>query len=252
MSNKTWRIIGRIIKYTALAAVFSVSAIILWRIFSSGDPKSVKTVIPNEALVEAYEREGDGLYTYYQKQGTLTRTEESYGYFGVTQVTVIPEANQIQVVFRYNNSTLRNMEAELGLENKSLSRDADLFDVSIAISTDLTPDNTEDNAYSAKEHPDSVAETRYHPTEKYTVKDTKNVYNYRKYVFENVSIEDLTLAVYVDIYYKGNDANGNAVTPNYSEKSKGTLCIYDYKSENIEKMLTSSDIEAIKAWRKED
>ena len=253
MSNKAWRIIGKLIKYRALAAVFSVSAIIIWRIASSGDPKSVKALIVNDAVADAYNNSpDDGLYMYYQEQGQLTRTEENYGYFGVTHVTVIPEANQIQVVFRYNNSTLRNMESELGLENKSLSRDEDHFDVSIAISTDLTPENTEDNAYSAKEHPDSVAETRYHPTEKYTVKDKKNVYNYRKYVFENVSIEDSTLAVYVDIYYKGKDANGNTVTPNYSEKPKGTLCIYDYKSENIERELSLTDINAIKAWRKED
>ena len=252
MSSKVWRTVGKVIKYMALVAVFSVSAIILWRIFSSGDPKTVKTVIPNEALVEAYQKEGDGLYMYYQGQGTLTRTEENYGYFGVTQVTVIPEAEQIQVVFRYNTSTLRRMEEELGLESKTLSRDDDVFDVSLAISTDLTPDNAEDNAYSAKEHPESVSETRYRPTEKYTVKDRKNVYNYRKYVFQNVSIEDMTLAVYVDIYYKGPDKSGDTTVPDYSAKPKGTLCIYDYKSENITRELSQNDIDAIKAWKKED
>jgi len=252
VSNQTWRTIGKIIKYLALTAVFSVSAIIIWRIASSGDPKSVETLIANEAVAKAYAEKGDGLYTYYQEQGKLTRSEDNYGYFGVTQVTVIPDADQIQVVFRYNNSTLRKMEEELGLESKSLSRDEDVFDVTLAVSTDLTPDKTDDNAYSSKEHPEAVAETRYYPTEKYTVKDKKNVYNYRKYVFRNVSIEDLTLAVYVDIYYKGEDAKGNAVTPDYSAKPKGTLCIYDYKSANIERKLTSDDIDAIKAWRKED
>lgn len=252
MSNKAWRTIGKIIKYTALTAVFAVTAVILWRIFSSGDPKSVKTVIANESLCDAYYENGDELYMYYQDQGVLTRTEGNYGYFGVTQVSIIPDANQIQVVFRYNTSTLRNIESDMGLESKVLSRDADLFDITLAISTDLTPDKTEDNAFSSKEHPESVAETRCFPTESYTVRDKKNVYNYRKYVFENVSIEELTLAVYVDIYYKGEDANGNTVTPNYSEKPNGTLCIYDYKSENITRKLTSDDIDAIKAWRKED
>ena len=148
MSNKAWRTIGKIIKYTALTAVFAVTAVILWRIFSSGDPKSVKTVIANESLCDAYYENGDELYMYYQDQGVLTRTEGNYGYFGVTQVSIIPDANQIQVVFRYNTSTLRNIESDMGLESKVLSRDADLFDITLAISTDLTPDKTEDNAFS--------------------------------------------------------------------------------------------------------
>ncbi len=251
MSNKAWRTIGRIIKYIAFAAVFSVSAIIIWRISSSGDPSSMDTVIANEAVSEAYREKGD-LYMYYQGQGKLTRAEENYGYFGITQVAVIPDADQIQIVFRYNTSTLRRMEQELGLGHKSLSRDEDVFDVTLTTSTDLTPENKEDNAFSSKEHPEAVLETRYFPTGSYTVRDKKNVYNYRKYVFENVSIEDLTLAVYVDIYYNGKDANGNEVTPDYSKKPKGTLCVYDYKSENITKKLTNNDIDAIKAWRKED
>jgi len=252
MSNKAWRTIGRIIKYTAFAVVFSVIILLVWRIASSGDPKSMKTLTGNEALASAYAENGDGLEVYYQEQGKLTRSEGNYGYFGVTQVRIIPDADQIQVVFRYNTSTLRYMEDDLGLERGTLLRDEDHFDVSLVISTDLTPERTDDNAFGEKDHPESVSEKRYFPTEKYTVKDKKNVYNYRKYVFEGVSIEDLTLAAYVDVYYKGKDANGNTVTPDYLEKPKGTLCIYDYKSENITKKLTSDDIDAIKAWLKED
>ena len=236
----------------ALLAVFSVSVLLIWRIASSGDPRSVKTLIGNEALATAYAENGESLTVYYQEQGKLTRSEGNYGYFGVTQAVFIKEADQVQVIFRYNTSTLRYMEEELGLPAKSLSRDEDVFDVTIAVSTDLTPDRTDDNAFGAKDHPESVSEERYFPTEKYTVRDKKNVYNYRKYVFEGVSVEKRTLAVYVDVYYKGKDANGNRVEPDYSEKPKGTLCIYDYKSGNVPVKITNDDIAAIKAWRKED
>ena len=248
VSNRVWRIIGKVIKYTALTCVFAVCAFMIWRIASSGDPDSMEALIVTPEIAEAYEANGENLRVYYQKQNTLTRTEENYGYFGVTFVSIIPEADQIQVVFRYNNSTLKNVAEDLGFDRNKFSREDDIFDVSLAISTDLTPDKADDNAYSAKEHPESVSEKRYFPTEEYTVKDTKNVYNYKKFVFEGVSVDELTLAVYVDIYYKGPDQNGAATVPNYEEKPMGTLIIYDYKSRNIDRKLSSDDIAAIKAF----
>lgn len=245
MSNRVWRATGRVIKTLALVFVFSVCALVLWRIFSSGDPDSMTKISVSKATYEAYEKHGDDLRIYRQNQNNITRAEKNYGYFSVTQVYIIPEANQIQVVFRYNNSTLKYVAEDLGL-GEVPSREEDIFDISLAISTDLTPDRTDDNAYSAKEFPDSVSEARYFPSE--TVEsDTKTVYNYRKYIFENVSLTDLSLAVYVDIYYKG-----NGTVPDYSEESMGTLCIYTYAEENIERGLTNADRDALIAWKEKE
>ena len=223
----------------------------MWRLFSSGDPKSMKTLTVTNDIYDSYEENGS-LRIYKQNQNTITRAENNSGYFAVTQVAIIPEVNQIQVVFRYNNSTLRSIEKDLELEKGSLLREDDLFDISIVINTDKTPERKDDNAFSATDRPESVSEKRYFPTESYTERDTKNVYNYRRYVFENISVEELTLAVYVDIYYKGPDAKGNEKIPEYSEKPDGALCIYDYKSRNRTVKLVSRDIEAIKSYKKEE
>ncbi len=248
MSNKTWRNVGRVLKYCGLVIVFTVCGILLWRIFSSGDPQSVKTLMVSDATYSAYQEKGDELCIYYQNQQPLTRAEHNYGFFGVTDVSFIPEADQLQVVFRYNNSTLKNV-AELLKYDHVHGRDEDVFDISVVINTDKTPDRTDDNAFSAVEYPESVSAKRYFPSQ--VKSEKKNVYNYRKYIFENVSLDELTLAVFVDIYYKGNDSNGNAVTPNYGEAALGTLCIYDYKSENIKKTLTSADLAALEEWKKQ-
>ena len=251
MSNNSWRIIGRILKYTIYLFVFSVCALMIWRLCSSGDPKSMKTLTVTDSVYDAYKNDGN-IEIYRQNQNSLTRAENNLGYFGITQVAIIPEAHEIQVVFRYNTSTLRNIEKDLGIKKDTLLREDELFDLTLAISTDKTPDIKDDNAFSSSERPESVSEKRYFPTEKYTESDAKNVYNYRRYVFENVDIDDLTLAVYVDIYYKGNDAQGNAVVPNYSEKPNGTLCIYDYKSKNRPVELNKHEIEALNTYKKDE
>ena len=251
MSNRNWRIAGRLIKYFALTVVFSVCAIVLWRIFSSGDPKSMKTLMVSDATYNAYVETGDSLEMYYQKQLEMTRAEYNSGYFKVSQVAIIPGADQVQLVFRYNNSTLRYVERDLGLsETQRLSREDDLFEISIVKNTDLTPDKTDDNAYNAKDYPESVKAERYYPSEVITEK--KNVYNYRKYIFEGISVDELTLAMYVDIYYKGEDKNGNAIVPDYAigTVGSGTLCIYDYKSEKLERALTSADVASLEEFGK--
>ena len=251
MSNRNWRIAGKIIKYAALTVVFSVCAIIIWRIASSGDPTSVKTLMVSDATYEAYTEENENLTVYYQNQLKMTRAEYNSGYFQVSQVAIIPAGDQIQLVLRYNNSTLRAIEDSLGFpKDKLLSRDDDLFEVSIVKATDLTPDRTDDNAFSAKDYPESVKEERYYPSQ--MMSERKNLYNYRKFVFEDISVDELTLALYVDIYYKGEDKDGNAIVPNYEKGTvgSGTLCIYDYKSEDLTRKLTSRDRAALTEFGK--
>ena len=82
--------------------------------------------------------------------------------------------------------------------------------------------------------------------------DRKNLYNYRRFVFEldsaGLSLSDLTekellLAVYADIYYKGD--------VNYEEPAYGTLCLYDYITEIEDCRLTRKDRAAIKDYLEE-
>ncbi len=238
------RIVGRVIKYTVIVLIFAVIFFLLWRAFFSDImPKSMEELIVTDSLKSAYA--DGGITLKYQKLDHITRVQltekeereqerlSNYGYFAITRVDIIPEADQVQVVFRYNNSTLRALKDDYGLSNVP-PRDADLYDLSIVLATDLTPDNDKDNLRSDAE---SVALTRYFPTKSYTVTDEKNMYNYRKFVFEGVSIEELTLALYVDIYYNEDI--------NYDKIAYGTLCIWDHITEEHTRELSGDDIKKL-------
>ena len=49
-----FRITWKLIKFLFFALVFSVIALLFWRVFSSGDPKSMKALTPNDRLATAY------------------------------------------------------------------------------------------------------------------------------------------------------------------------------------------------------
>ena len=204
--------------------VIAVNAIMLWRVLFSGDPTKIQRLTINEGLREAY---ADGqLLLETQEQRTLTAS----GLFAVRECVFIPEANQIQIVVRYNNSTLRQLAKDYGLE-KVPEKTEELFDVSIVKTIDKTPMDITDNT-----DPEMLCEERYHPTGK-PVEAYKRLYSYRRYVFENVTRED-AVGMFVDIYYKG-DAD-------YEKTPYGALCIYEdgYPVEEVK--LSGSDKKALK------
>ncbi|MBO4213176.1 MAG: hypothetical protein J5894_03575 [Clostridia bacterium] len=244
MKTDAWRKVGKVIKYIALVFVFAVTGFIIFRMLSSGDPNEVKTLLVNKNTYDAYVESGETLDMFYQEHSSITRGDENYGYFSVSQVAFIGSAKQVQLVFRYNNSTLRSVAKDLSLAEVP-SRDDDIFDVTLVVSRDLTPEDKTDNDVSAKDKPGSVAETRYFASQ--SISATKLMYNYRKFVFDGVEIDENTLAVYVDIYYKGGD-----VTPDYEKTPYGTLCIYDYASQNLTRKFTNDDKNAILEWGKEN
>ena len=241
--SRGFRITGKLIKFLFFLLIFSVIGVLLWRIFSSGDPSSMKSLTPNDKLAAAYEEKGDDLYLFRQGQNMITSGKENYGYFAVTDCVFIPEANQIQIVVRYNTATLRSLAEDYALETAP-SRDEELFDVSLTVATDLTPDVTDDNAGN---DPASVRFTRVHPTQ--VSADTKNLYNYRRLVFELDSAElslselldsGLLLAVYADIYYNQDIR--------YDEPAYGTLCLYDYLSEREDASLSGKERRALREY----
>ena len=216
--------------------VFGTIALAVWRIFMLETPSELKRIVPNEQVCEAYKENGNSLTLYYQDQSTLTRTEENSGYFGAINVTFIKEADQLQVVFRYNISTLKHLKEDYSLAEIP-DRNGDYFDVTVSISSDLTPENEEDNFGN---DPASVAQKRYYPTSYTTYQNS--LYNYVKYVFDDICVDESTLAVYLDIYYNEDK--------DYSKDAYGTLCLYDYALENVERTLTDADKKLIEEFSK--
>lgn len=233
MSNqRTFRLFGRAVKISFTVLIFLICGILLWRVFSSGDPASMSRLSVNEPLKEAYREHGDSLVLQYQNQNpSITQADYNRGYFSVTQYVFIPQANQVQLVFRYNNSTLQHLQEDKGLAELP-SKDADLFDVSLVVTRDLTPDNAEDN-----DKEEFIAKERILPTDGGCVRDTTSLYTYYRYTFDGVTVEDVTLGVFVDIYYVGD--------LNYKERAYGTLCIYNSAYDWITRGLTGEEIQAL-------
>ncbi len=213
--------------------ILAVVGIFVWRIFTSGTPSSMKKIIPNNAVCDTY-RENGSLRVFTQSQDNITRGENNSGYFSITDAKFYEDAEQVQVVFRYNNSTIEHLAEDYSLPSLP-SRDSELYDVTLTIAYDLTPEDTSDNASNA---PESVRFERIHASQSRS--EAKNVYNFRKFVFDGVKIDSSVLAVYVDVYYNQDI--------DYDKEAYGTLIIYDYKAEKKYESLSGSDKDILERW----
>ena len=238
---------GRVIKFLFVCLVVAVCVFMVWRIFAGGTPKEIKTLLPTDDLKLAYSQKGDELYIFEQKYDDITRAEYNEGYFAVPEAVFIPEINEAQIVFRYNNSTVRSIAEDKGLEEIP-SLDAYLFDLTLSVQLDLTPENDTDNGGDIKE---AVEYRRIKPSQ--TLHGRKALYNYYRYVFDfddiGVSLTEAIesgelLAVYTDIYFC------YETEVDYEETADGVLCIYDYKTDIVEQRLKGRDRRAIKNFIK--
>ena len=240
------KITWKIIKLIFTLCIFTVIAILIWRMSSSGEPKEMKSVYPTASLAELYESNGDDLYMFDQKQRSITSGDNNYGYFAVTSYRIIPEIDQIEIVVRYNTSTIRNVSADYDLDEIP-PRDTDMFDISLVFAKDLTPDDDTDNLGNDEE---SVEFIRCFG--EVVMETEKNLYNFKKLIFDTSSVgvdlcdmmdDGTLLAVYTDFYL-----DYASFEPDYDEKPIGAVCLYDYKSEDNKMKLSSKDIEAIEGF----
>ncbi len=230
------------LKALGIVLVFGTIIFFLWRVFSSGNPKDLENLTPNaplrDALLAAEERGEDLLVnTQYQKDNITAVPDKNYGYFGITDAKFIPDAEQVQVLFRYNNSTIRHLKEDYRLSEMP-DRDDDLYDVTLYIAYDLTPDVTTDNEGDI---PGAVVFERYHATT--SIAEKKNLYNFRKLVFDDVDLtpkEYPILAVYVDFYYTED--------VDYNKEPYGTLPLYFHDVEWEAYEIGKKESEAIRAF----
>ncbi len=136
-------------------AVF-VIALLLWRMFSTRDTKFSKAFIWNESAIDAYNSNSSDFIAYEcKKSDNITRS----GRFTTSNVYFVPMINQIQFTVRYNNSTL-----------KALAKDYELSAIPTGENFIFVLEDNLGNIYTEYE---------------YTV-DAKNLYNYRKVIFDGI------------------------------------------------------------------
>lgn len=228
-------ITGHILHMLFALLIFAVCGLLCWRVFiSSIPPAQMKRLATNENLAAAYAAHGDDLPLYTQEQATVTRGEKNYGYFGITRCTFIPDAEQVQVVLRYNNSTLKSMQADFSLPQRP-PKGVEIFDVTLLKMVDLTPSVTEDNTDGSP----NIEKQRIAPTGAPVI-DTTALYTYCIYTFDGAAMTDDTIAAFLDVYYEA--------AVDYSAEPYGTLRLYHTESPNIPEALTRKEIKALKNY----
>ena len=226
------KIVGNVIKTILYSIIALIVAFFVWRIwFSTNIPNNVEQLVVTDSLIDAYNKSGGELYGFDQDQYTITRAKENYGYFSIEDFVIIPEARQVQIIFRYNNSTIENIAKKYNL-GEITDRTQELFEVTLVKTEDMTPDISTDNYDESK-----LIKTRYHASE--VIEAHTLLYNYYRIVFENVDIDKDTFGLFADIYYVG-------AINNYEQAADGTLCLYDYQMMRDDYEFESSDIKRIK------
>ena len=214
-SYRTAHRLGRILRFSAVTLVYAVCLLLLLRMCSARTPSALRGIDPNPALKDAYTDAGD-LSLFYQNGDSITRAEPSKGYFAIPEYVYIPEADEIQLIFRYNNSTLAHVTEDYKTE-EPLSREDDPFDLTLLLKT-------------------AEGETRIQAAKIEKSLD-KRLYTFYRLTFDGVKITDKTTGLFADIYYKGD--------LDYKKSAYGTLCLYDPAGAWLTKKLSGAQKRAL-------
>ena len=239
-------------KFLVLVVVLIVVGLFLWRFTVSRVPEEMKILSPNEALSSAYADKGEALTLMLQEQNTTTRAEKNYGYFTACDAVFIPDADQLQLLIRYNDSTLEATERDYGLAEGTLDPSEDWYDVTLLVMLDKTPENKEDNLLKdLGEHRDAIGFARIQPTE-VSGSMHSGLHSYRRLVFDGIDPTDAeVLAVFADFYFMEDIPYGDENFDVYTEEAYGALCLYAFTEESGERALTKKDIAALNAYAAE-
>lgn len=238
--HKLGKILGRIIT----CICFLVIALLFFRMCSQNKiPESVKTLSVNGSLLSAYRDKGESLPIIYQdyeiystennvrvNESGKTVANAGKAYFAVPQAIFIPDADQVQLVLRYNNSTLKYLAEDYpSLCPDVPDRSENVYDVTLVKVTDLTPDISTDN-----EDKKYLSEERFNITD--IISDESGLHNFRRLTFEGFELEG-AMTVYLCIYYK------EAV--DYDAPPYATVTIYEQGEKDHSYELTKSDKAAL-------
>lgn len=222
-SSYTLWIIGKILRAICVLVIFSVPAVLLWRMFiSQNPPKALREITDNVVLSEAYAAHGEALTVLTQEQVPYTEGQDNYAYFHVEYCYFIKEADQVQLLFFYNKSTLERAAEKYGVSDP-LPRDEAVFDLVITQYRDVTPEGAEERVTEGVEITPNAVQI-----------ETNSLYTFCRYTFDGVDVDEDTVVIYLDVFY------------GEEEKSFGTLRLYHEESVSAERPLTSKEEKIIK------
>ena len=176
-------------KTVILAISFFIYAFFIFRLCSTQDaPKSVSSIVWNETTRAAYAADPEGFQILSQEPSTIITDD---GRFWISNVVYLPQAKQLQLTIKYNDSTLKYLKQALANQQNHAQDDPA---ETVTVDVILLPDEAFD--YSVLDN----SRNRYHEYT-FTAAREQN-YNYRRLVFENITIPEHA-AFYIDMYYVG-------------------------------------------------
>ena len=107
-----------------------------------------------------------------------------------------------------------------------------VYDVSLLGIRDLTPEDTTDN----KDGSDTLGEVRLAPTS-YQI-ETTSLYTFVLYTFDNVTLPEDMIVMYLDVYY------GGAI--DYESPAYGSIRVYHRDVPWIDLALTKEEIKSLR------
>ena len=98
-------------KTVILAISFFIYAFFIFRLCSTQDaPESVSSVVWNDTARAAYAADPDGFQILSQEPSTFITDN---GRFWISDVVYLPQAKQLQLTIKYNDSTLKYLKEAL-------------------------------------------------------------------------------------------------------------------------------------------
>ena len=117
----SFRTLKKILKLLALAIILLVYGLLFFRLCSGGPPKALSKMLWTEDTLAAYAALGNKMAVYSQEPIEHVASD---GYFGVYEILYIPEANELQLTVRYNNSSVEKLRSELTEKERQARADA--------------------------------------------------------------------------------------------------------------------------------
>lgn len=185
--------LGKILKYIFFAFLVCFVIALSIRLYTSSYyPSDMKKIYFNDTLTEHY-FSTDNFEAYTQELGYhYDDPDYEDNYFFADHLIYIPEAKQLQVTLRYNDSALPKLATKYGLEQIP-EASPDLFLFTLSTLCEEIDENGEKKTVTR----------RYDCSYLYT--DEKFMYNYIKLVFDGVEFDEETAWLRVDTYFAGHE-----------------------------------------------
>ena len=218
-------ITGHILRFLFVLLLIAMITVLLWRVvFSQNPPDGFDEISGNDALRAALAEHGELTVLTQEDQVKYTEGANNYAYFNLEYCYFLKEADQVQLVLFYNNSTLEHLYEDRGLDAVP-PRGEEVFSPVLSQYVDVTPDD-----YVKVNENDILTEAKTIAPSKCEI-TTNSLYTFCRYTFDGVELDADTVVIYLDICYAGD--------------SYGTLRLYHTQSESQERALTDTELEII-------